>query len=217
MRDSRYSDDPDLDVLLAASSPPTPAGDVLDQDAARAAVARARGWSRSGVRRLTGRRHALAVGSAVALGLAGVGAAAATQVDWRGWEEDPDVAFTFTLPSGARCEARLGGTIGADRDGVEQTRAFFREHDVLAEADVAGEIARMRADDDRWLVLDDGSTVLATYGTAHYPSPDQEYQLAVSVAVGDVYEEELARRGVAVAGGVYDGFAGAYSCPGADW
>lgn len=211
---SRYSDDPPLDALLDASAPPAPLAGSLSPADVMALVEAARAQAQSEPLRRTGRRHALAVTAAVVLGLSGVGAAAAavTQADWRGWAQDPDVVFTYTLPSGAVCEQRIGGTIGASDETVDEARAFFREHDVLAMADVEGEIARMRADDDVREILDDGTEVDASYGTERYKSPDEEYQIAVSRAVGEVFAAELAWQG-----GALDSYSGSAWCPDAEW
>jgi hypothetical protein len=215
MPTSRYSDDPALDALLDASSPPTPQGDAMTPAEARALVASALDQAAAAPRRRPGRRRALVVGAAAVMGLAGIGAAAAavTQIDWSGWASDPDVAYTFTLPSGATCEARIGGTIGASNESVDQARAFFREHDVLAMVDVDAEIARMRAEEDRAVIIDDaGTQVDASYGTAYYPSPDEEYQWAVSKVVGELFADELEWQG-----GALDSHSGAIWCPDMQW
>jgi hypothetical protein len=215
---SRYSDDPDLDAALAAASPPTPQGNALTAAAAAELVEAAR--VRSSSPRRAGRRRVVAVTAAVGLGLAGVGAAAAavTHADWSRWAQDPDVLLTYTLPSGAVCEERIGGTIGADRDAVEAAREFFREHDVLALADVEGEIARMRADDDVTEILPDGSVVDASYGTPYYRSADEEYAFAVSRAVGAVFVAELERQGMPTEGpGSLASHGGEIWCPDARW
>jgi hypothetical protein len=138
---------------------------------------------------LHGHRAAVVAGVAV-LAVTGAGAAAAVAQHWAPGE--PVGVFTYPLPSGAVCEERVGD-LDAEPAVVDAAVAFFASHDVLAEADVAGEIARMRADDDLEHVLADGSVVSAVYGTSYYYSPDLEYQLAVTRSVNDLLTAELDR------------------------
>lgn len=223
MRTTRYSDDPGLDALLDASRPATPLADAMTGEEAGSAVEAARRRSRSTRPTLLrrGGRPALAVTATVVLGAVGAGAAAAvaTHLDWTApWAADPDVVFTYTLPSGAVCEERIGGVAGTDPQVLEAARDFFRENDVLALADVDAEIDELRHDDNT-VVLPDGEVVDAPYGSEHYPwTPDSEYRQAVSRAVGEVFTAELERRGIELdVDGAYDSYEGESQCPGAQW
>lgn len=219
---TRFSDDPPLDALLDASRPATPLADAMTDAAAGAAVEAARRRARStrpALRR--GVRPVLAVTTVLALGAVGAGAAAAvaTHFEWTApWAEDPDVVFTYALPSGAVCEERIGGVDGTDPEVREAARDFFRSNDVLALADVDAALDSLRHDDNS-VVLPSGEVVDAPYGSEHYPwTPDSEYRMAVSRAVGEVFAAELERRGVELgADGAYDSYEGESQCPGAQW
>lgn len=52
-------------------------------------------------------RLAAGVGLAVLLSAGGGAAFAAGGFNWLPWAQDPDVSYTFTLPSGRSCEARI--------------------------------------------------------------------------------------------------------------
>ncbi|MEP7764387.1 hypothetical protein [Sanguibacter sp. 25GB23B1] len=206
------ADEPDsFDDRLALSVPPTVVPDDFDTflvpmvaearlDARRTTPPRA-------LRRVAG------VGAVVLLGLGGVGAAAAST--WGGWEpwwtDDANGAFTYTLPSGAVCEEQLGNIQGIDPAADEAIRSWFDETDVVAQAEVEAEIQRMRAD-TTVAVLEDGTEVDASYGTDYYFPADEEYRMAMNVAVADLMTAELARLGFEA-----ESYDGAASCPGAQW
>lgn len=220
---TRFSDDPPLDALLDASRPATPLADAMTGADAGTAVEAARRRARSARPTLLrrGGRPVLAVTAVLALGAVGAGAAAAvaTHFEWTApWADDPDVVFTYTLPSGAVCEERIGGVDGADPEVVAAARHFFGSNDVLALADVDAAIQTLRYGDNS-VVLPSGEVVDAPYGSEHYPwTPDAEYRQAVSRAVGDVFSAELERRGIELgADGAWDSYEGEAQCPGAQW
>ena len=209
------ADDPDsFDDRLALSAPPTAVPDDLDTFLVpMVAEARLDARSTTPPRAL---RRVVGVGAVVLLGLGGVGAAAAST--WGGWEpwwtDDANGTFSYTLPSGAVCEELLGNIQGLDPAADEAIRGWFDQTDVVAQAEVEAEIQRMREDPDSTLVLADGTKVDSSYGTDYYHSADEEYQLAMSRAVGNLMTAELARLGLDATLASFDGAA---SCPGAQW
>lgn len=100
--------DPTSGPVHAASRPPTPFADRATRPTRRAAV----------------------LAAAPVLTLGGAGAAAAAVLDWSPWAQQPDVAFTYTLPSGATCAQRLGNVTAADpavADGIERLPGYGSE------------------------------------------------------------------------------------------
>jgi hypothetical protein len=215
MSETRFSTDPELDATLDASRPRTPLADGASDTDVDHLVTVARGEARRGVRHRLPRRGA-GVAAVVALGLAGAGVAAAavTTDDWKWWVQDPDLAFSYTLPSGVMCDDRIGNVWGADPEAVEGAKEFLRDKDVLAMADVENEIEWMRSDREVYGLDQDGNEVRAHYGTPHYKTADQEYVLAVSSAVGKVFEAEIEARD---SGAAVESYSGQANCPGADW
>jgi hypothetical protein len=141
-------------------------------------------------------RRAAVVGVILfAVGAGGAAAAAA----WTGWvapwAAQPTGAFTYTLPSGAVCEEQIGPPDGLDAKRLAALRDWFARTDVMAEADVQGRIDELRSETDATMLLEDGTEVAAGYGTPYYPSPDEEYQQAVDIAVKDLADAELKRLG----------------------
>ncbi|WP_435747141.1 hypothetical protein [Microbacterium sp. PMB16] len=97
-----------LDALLANSAPESlQVGDDLIRDMDRVAAASRlhENAKRPRVRRIP----RVVAGVSLALLLSGgAGAAvAAGGFDWLPWAQDPDIAYTFTLPSGRECEERV--------------------------------------------------------------------------------------------------------------
>ncbi len=203
-----------LDELLSSSAPRTPLAEnatrpALEQMAAAAAAAA----------RPRPPRRLLAAGIALALGLGGAGvatAAASTLLEWQPWAEDPVLAYTYTLPSGAQCEERIGllETEGEDPDLLTVADEVFRTTDVMSLVDVEATILVMRTEDHRF-VNEDGTEEPAGYGTEHY-SADHEYASAVSRAVNEVLVDELAARGFD-RDDISLGYSGEAHCPGAEW
>ena len=212
--DEQHEIDPELARVLGASAP-------IDSLAARAdeqvihAMAMAAKREATPERPPRSTRRTAGIALVLGLGLGGVGAAAAavTHQQWSPWAQDPDVVFTYMLPSGATCEQRIGDVAGPDTEAIEATRAFFRTHDVLALADVEGAIAWLRTD-EHTITNDDGTSRAANYGRDDYMSPDTEYQVALAHAVSALIEDELSGQGLVGDG---DTYASEAYCPGAQW
>lgn len=211
MNATTQDDDARLDGLLDRSAPRTPVPGPADEQVllqmALAARDQARPvrWPKS-ARRTAGLAMALGLG----LGGAGLGAAAVAGVDlpWSPWAQDPDVVLTYTLPSGATCEQRLGNAESPDPARIEALREYVSTHDLLALADIDGTIAEMRS--EQHVVSNDGGRPVE-----YAMSADYEYRQAVTYAVAVLVFDELARQG-------FDddtdmSFMGEAHCPGAQW
>ncbi|TFB94466.1 hypothetical protein [Cryobacterium luteum] len=148
------------------------------------------------------------------------GAAAATAATiqlWSPWAESPDAVATYTLPSGAECELRIGNVNGSDPEAVRAVQDFYRAARIdalLTQETIDETIAQLRTEESTWM-NDDGSTEAAGYGTVHY-SADSEYDSAVNRILTNTLSSELARQGIdgSESNLRYDGEG---NCPGADW
>lgn len=123
-----------IDILLEHAAPPQP--DL------GAALARMAVEARREARRRPSRAAKVALGAGLAViltGTAGV-AAASGLLPWQAWAEDPDVAFSFVLPSGRTCETRIlvnpttGGGDGRQTPAPDSPhmREWLRHTDLLA-------------------------------------------------------------------------------------
>lgn len=195
--DTHHESDPHLDELLGASSPPTVLADRATTSDLAEIVALARAEAAPDARRPIARRS-IGIATALVIGIAGagIGAAAVTRSGWAPWLEDPDVMFTYTLPSGATCEQRIGGIEGADPVEVDAVREFFRTHDVMSMVDMDAEIALLRSGTNVH-VNEDGFAEPVSPGSADYLSPDSEYEVALSQAVALLVFSELEANGTA--------------------
>lgn len=205
-----------LDVLLDASAPSTPAPSAALHAEAVAMIATVSTADATTSRRRLPRVAVIGIVGGALLGVGGVAAAATTLGDWSPWAQQPDAAFTYTLPSGAVCEQRMGNVQAADQEAAQAARDWLAEVDVFALADVDGRIQMFREDPDHTRVLEDGTEVPAGYGTDEYFSPDREYDLAVNHAVAEMIVDELARQGF----DVYNidlSIEGEGICDGAQW
>ncbi|PZQ89017.1 MAG: hypothetical protein DI534_09580 [Leifsonia xyli] len=179
-----------LDELLSRSAPATTARTpALREELTRMAVASA-SERRASVSR---RRLVIGTGVATALLLASAGTAAATGIiDWRPWAQDPDVVYTYTLPSGEPCELRV--VFDDDATGAV-ARDIVAGADLDAEIDVDAAIADMRAATS--IGTDEfGNSWDMGYGTEYYPGIDEEYDIAVGHAVSGFLVVELRARGI---------------------
>lgn len=149
-----------------------------------------------------------------ALVVVGAGSAAAGGV-WSPWAQDPDTTVTYTLPSGATCEMRLGDVQDADPAMTAAIQDYLADVDLESVIDVDAQISALRADRDVFVVADDGSMTPAWYGTPDYKSPDEEYNLAHSMAITEAVTDELERQGFDTPAGF--SYAGEAQCPGAQW
>lgn len=207
-----------LDDVLDQSSPTVA---PITSDIA-AGIRQLRADSRSSAR-ATARRQNMTrpiIAGLVSLTLIGGAATAAAAAGlWvNPWAASPDAALTFTLPSGAVCEQRIGNVRGLDPSEVAIVQAFYRDTDLqslISPVAVNDVIKERRAQGQGVFVNDDGTTEPSGYGTDHY-SEDQEYWTAVWDIVTSALDEELDRAGV-------DGistdlaFSGEANCHGAQW
>lgn len=200
-----------LDDLLDASSPATSRpSSVVDDEVVRMIVGAEREARPAGVLRHLPRPAAAGVALAIVLG--GAGAAAATGT-WSPWAQAPDGVLTYTLPSGAQCEQRLGDVRGGRGEVV---REFLRTTDLqaLVSEGVDDAIAEIRTEENSF-VHPDGTREPAGYGTERY-NADQEYQSAVWRVINEAVSEELDRSGTDPAE-VDLSWGGEANCPGAQW
>ena len=94
-----------LDEQLDRSAPHAPETDSDSLTTAYRAMAQD---ARAQVRRPRRRSHfAISAGLTVVLAGGATAAAAAGLFSWTGWASDPDITYSFTLPSGRQCEERI--------------------------------------------------------------------------------------------------------------
>lgn len=175
-----------LDDLLDRSAPATRAAEPKDL-AALSTAARDAATRR---RRLP--RVAIGVGIAALL-VGGAGVAVANDLIWSSWVTVPVGSYSFTLPSGATCTTQSGDVESADPAVQAAVEEFYRG-DPMSRVDVDSALAELRAD-PVVATLEDGSTEVLVPGSPHF-SFDEEYKLAIGVAVGDALAAHLAERGI---------------------
>lgn len=222
--------DPTHPDRLASTRPPTPLADRATNDELVLVIERARvtaagppAEASAGApvvalrdRPAAGRRRTATIATAAVLAVGGMSAAAATVAsDWAPWAQQPDHTLTYTLPSGAQCEQRIGGMTGDDPAVIAAAKEFARTHDLMSLADIDGVIARFRTG-NHVNVDENGIEYPAPYGTPRYFNPDAEYQVAVSQALNELIGAELDRQGFD-AGEAGFSFLGEARCPGAQW
>jgi hypothetical protein len=181
----------ELDDILDASAPPLHDVSPAELDAAVAElVDRSRGAGRPKRRRRT-----FVVGATAAFLAVGGAAAAATAIGgWANpWSAEPEAAMSFVLPSGTRCEERIGDLQVADPQANTMIHAWLAGHTLEEVADVDAALVALRANGDVWQ-RDDGTTVRAGYGTPYYDA-DYEYAAAVSRAIATTVADKLADAG----------------------
>ncbi|WP_291057011.1 hypothetical protein [Herbiconiux sp.] len=197
--------------ILDDSAPGTPMADALPGSILSTMVLDARAeMKRSRRRRATPR--SVAIGTVLILTLGGAGAAAAATISgWEPWVQNPDAIVHFTLPSGASCEYRIVAKDTGDPADFTAARDYLKSTDVLALADIDGELVRVTARD---VGQDDGSAVPAT----SVYSEDQLYYQGVTGAINNVLWDEMEARGIAspVTGSDLS-FASQSDCAGVNW
>ena len=210
-------DEDRLDGRLGQSSPSTTLlTDEVFDELSRLRVA-AMPTPGSGGRRKRWTRPALT--ALIAFTLVG-GAAAATAETiqlWSRWAESPDAVATYTLPSGAECELRIGNVHGSDREAVRAVEDFYQAANIdalLTRGAIAETIAQLRTEESNFM-NDDGSTEPAGYGTIHY-SADSEHHSAVNRILTNTLSSEMARQGIDESESNLS-YSGEGNCPGADW
>lgn len=205
-----HDDDDALSALLDRSAPRVP-GPTLGEQTALARMAAA---APTGGRTTRRGRGAIigAVGAVVALAGTYTAAAATDNLPWDKEYVDPDLLFTYTLPSGARCEEHL---IAGTDEASKVVRDLAHSTDLVAQADVDAEIASLR-EGPSTTTLGDGSVVPSGPDTPYYFSPDREYSMAMDTAVGKLIQKRLDEKGIHFEGDQWSSSA-ELQCPGADW
>ena len=200
-----------FDEAIERSAPHITRGAGLDTEIALMA-ARARAVARRRPRPW-GQRVAIA-GAIVALAAGGATAAAATGV-WGPWAQNPDVIYTYRLPSGVWCEERIGNVQAYGHpDVVAAVEDILRNGDVFERADIGEAIAELRADES-WFIGDGSNPTPSGYGTDYY-NADDEYRQAVYRAVRVVLTADLEKRVPDHAESNLS-WEGESHCPGADF
>lgn len=205
-----------LDDILDTSSPRLNELDAeLRDEAIAVTVAAEREARPAGVLRRMPRPVVFGVTAALLFGGASA-AAAVTADDWVPWAQTPDAAYTYTLPSGAVCEQRMGNVESADEAVNQAVRDYVAGVDLLALADVDAALETLRTGENIQH-LDDGSEVPGGYGTEYY-NADDEYSQALSMAISDLIVADLERQGFDLEDpNLHLTYEGQADCPGADW
>ncbi|MHB1328740.1 MAG: hypothetical protein ACYC2K_11120 [Gemmatimonadales bacterium] len=150
----------------------------------------------------------IAVGAGlVVLFVGGASAAVATTMfNWAPWAQDPDVVYSFTLPSDRECEARVqmldvtnvneNGqvTTAYDRDLADH----FRAMDAIGAADIDGAMREVLARDTSvaMVAVNPDGSVSDVMSPPEGPSEDDVYVAAVYDALGDVLRAEALTLGL---------------------
>lgn len=188
---------------------------------------------RTGVKK---RQLVLAAVVAPALVLVGAGAAYASgaanwwaplnvdgsaSVGWTDWATHPDASVFYTLPSGLKCELRMGNVTYSpaanipasagtpDPSSLGAVLNYLHSGQLSSDLDVAAVIQENRSDHN-WFTDDQGNQVAFGYGTDHY-NADVEYDAALNEAVSDAIDAHLASLGIASLG---LGFQAQHQCAG---
>lgn len=143
--------------------------------------ARKRGW-----------RFVLTAGIPV-VAVFGVGAAAVATGLWAPWAQTPDGTFTYTLPSGVRCEERIGNLHAENPDIQSAVQDIFATMDVVADSDVDAWNERLLAADSLHEYAQ--ATVASSSSPGYRTIEDVIYGMAVSHAVLETVDQELVERG----------------------
>lgn len=182
-------------VLRRLASPATLITPAVEDELASLTIATQRAARPAPRRRAW--RLALSAGIPV-VAVFGIGAAAMATGLWAPWALTPDGTFTYTLPSGVRCEQRVGDLQSDDPDIQRAVQEIFATTDVVATSDVAGRNERLLADDSalEYAQATVDSTGAPGYGTVE----DVIYGMAVRSAVLETVDDELVERGFDLSG-----------------
>ncbi len=180
----------DLDLLLAGSAPGVSRPTAERSEALVHLVTATRLQALRGPGRPRRVPRAAAFVGAGALVLAGAGAAAAVvHSHWQvPWADDAVAQLRFTVPSGAQCEAIIGGFSGP-HDTVAAAERYVHSTDLASVVDLDAAYAQVR------LASIDGSELPPTD-----ENNDTRYRIAVSEAVYGAIAKEMGRQGLSVDG-----------------
>jgi hypothetical protein len=136
------------------------------------------------------------MGATAAFLAVGGAAAAATAIGgWATpWSAKPEAAISFTLPSGAKCEDRIGALEVEDPEANAMMHEWLAAHTLDEVADVDAALAAIRQEGETWY-RKNGTEIRAGYGTPYYDA-DYEYATAVSRAISTAVEDKLAESGL---------------------
>ncbi|PVW03005.1 hypothetical protein DEA06_14675 [Microbacterium sp. Gd 4-13] len=214
--------DANFDRQLTDSAPPTtPLTPSIEDELARMSVHARTDHARSRNKRgVAAKAAAFAIAGVVVLG--GAGAAAAATGGWWSswWADEPDSVASYTLPSGAQCEHRVGGLMVGTKD--EPIRVAAREWLASADLDaiiasrIDARVVEVRADQ---LLVEgpDGTTIPAVIDTR---TDDSVYSRAVSEVIYGALTDSLERQGFDLEFGPNERgleISAEISCPGAQW
>lgn len=201
-----------LDELLDASAPTAPEPSWALRAEAGAMIAAAEHGDRHQRRRRQrlSRSAIAAVAAGSVLSLGGLSAAAATFDQWSPWAQDENAGISFTMPSGAACEYRVGGFEKMSDEAAQAVRDYVANVELQDIADIDGALQQLR-EQEHSEIQDDGSVIVGGYGTDRYYTPDHEYHVAVTLAVGDALDAELSRLGFEGADYMGEAFCAEYT------
>lgn len=176
-------------ALRALAHPATALSPTIEDDLAELTIATMReGYPR----RRRAWRFAVTAGiSAVAV--LGVGATAVATGLWAPWAMKPDGSYRYALPSGVRCEGRVGDLYAENPEIRVAVQQIFTDIDVVSVADVAGWKDRLAADEPALQYAETTAEQSDSSGTTTVA--DVIYGMAVSQAISETVTRELARRG----------------------
>ena len=164
-------------------------------------------------------RAAVGAGLGVLL-VGGAGAAFASGIlNWEPWAEDPDISYSFTLPSGIGCETRVlidsapdqgGNGTPTPSVGAEQFRSWAQTTDLFALADVDARLVELEQNGgmpadlaplqpgqrELMVVVKPGGGLDVVPKTDSGPSADDLYAHAVDLAMTDVLLSKSAELGM---------------------
>lgn len=210
-----------LDELLDRSAPYAPVTESESLTTAYEAMARD-----ARVRaRMSRRRAHLAIGAGLAVVLAGgaTAAAAAGLFSWSVWATNPDITYSFTLPSGRQCEERIlvkesttaGDGLETPSPGGAALKHWAESADFHALIDVQKELAALdpadgipisqkeaggvspdpTGPDAVMIVLRDDGGLTVVPKTKAGPTSDDLYANAVDTGLLRVLQQESAKIG----------------------
>lgn len=184
-------DHDELDRLLRRlASPTTQVTPAVEDELASLTIATRRA-SRPVVRK-NAWRLSLAAGIPV-VAVFGIGAAAMATGLWAPWAQTPDGTFTYTLPSGVICEARVGEIQVENPEIQRALQDIFATTNVVAASDVVARNELLLSEDSALEYA--RATVEGSSSSGYGTIEDVIYGMAVRGAVLETLNEELVERG----------------------